>query len=371
MNKTRFSFRSWLSHFSSPKAPALPLSAVLPLALLVALASTSFAASAAGAGAAHGVPAKVVISQVAVKGKKVTIAGQVKLPVDTAAQRQRTRVVLSLIDSSGKVEQLSAKIDAKRHFKATKTTKLIGQLTAVALVKIGGKPSGPQVSKRFAGPLAGSGAGGGTKAGGGAGGAGGALPPIPPPGTPPLVGLFKLEQGTQATSGKFTGTYFRMVGIFNGESTAINKEYTLLTPGTDGGLHTDIYQPPPTPAFSGGNALADRIVQPQAFLGNNFSIATAANDLQSGTPVPLATIYAFEGKIGGQISYWDAQWGTLSFNQGSPKPNGSTVGTAALTGTYNAVTSHFAFGWTSLIEGGPFGGMTGEWHLEGTFVPAT
>jgi hypothetical protein len=348
-------------------------------ALLVALALALVVVPASGAGTTKGAPAKVVISQVSVKGTKVTIAGRVTLPVETAAQRQRTRVALSLIDSSGKTEQLSAKIDAKQRFKATKTTKLIGQVTVVAQVKIGGKTSGRQVRKAFAGPLAEGGAKGGSGAGGPLSpGSGGTLPPTPPPGVPPLVGLFKLEQGAQTVSGALSGTYFQMLpSVYNGDSTAFNKDFTLLNPGTEGGLRTDIYQPPPEPAFSGNNALANRIVQPQTFLGNNFSIATAPLDLQTSTPVPLATIYASEGKIGGQISYWDAQWGTLSFNQGTPKPDGSLPAgelgnpTIALTGTFNAMTSHFVLFWRSLIVGGPFNGFTGEWHLEGTFVPAT
>ena len=368
------------------KAPALVLSAVLPLALLVVLALVLFAVPAAGAGTANGA-AKAAISQVAVNGTKVTVSGRVTLPVDTAAERRLTRVVLSLIDSSGKVEQLSAKIDAKRRFKATKTTKLIGPLTVVAQVKIGGKTSGRQVRKAFAGPLS---AEGGAKGGSGPGGplspgSGGALPPTPPPGIPPMVGLFKLEQGTQTISGQFAGTYFRMLGIQNGDSAALNKEFTLLSPGTEGGLRTDIYQPPPDPAFSEpvtgiNNALANRIVQPQTFLGVKFAIATAPFDLQTGTPVPLPTIYTSEGKIGGQISYWDAQWGGESFNQGVPKPDGTYPSFNAggeirnsvpLSGTYDPVTSHFLMTWRSLIAEGPFGNQLGEWHLEGTFVPAT
>jgi hypothetical protein len=38
-----------------------------------------------------------------------------------------------------------------------------------------------------------------------------------------------------------------------------NPDYTPLRPGTDGGLETDAYQPNPTPALSGSNALADAI----------------------------------------------------------------------------------------------------------------
>src|SRR5450755_1680446 len=33
-----------------------------------------------------------------------------------------------------------------------------------------------------------------------------------------------------------------------------DKDYTLLSPGTDGGLRTDAYQPPPSPAFGSGTS---------------------------------------------------------------------------------------------------------------------
>ncbi len=319
----------------------------------------------------------------AVKGTKVIVAGKVTLPVNTAAQRQRTRVELSLLDSTGKIENLTTKIDAKRRFKATKTTKLTGQLTVVARVKIAGKASGKQVSKRFAGPPA---SGSGAKPGGGG----------TPTGTP-LVGLFKFDPGKQAVSGKITGTYFRMIGgggggspVVNGDSTFLDKTYTPLHPGTDGGLSTVEYQPSPTPAFSGtlngapsGNALASRIVQPQTFFSVNFSIATDSVGRGTGAggvteePTPLPVILNDNGNLSGQVTDWTAAWNGLYFTQGSPKPDGSlggkwgVSGTTPLTGTYAAATRHYQMSWQSLIQGGPFDGFSGEWFLEGTFVPAT
>jgi hypothetical protein len=393
MDKTRATFKSRVTHFASSKARGLPTSLVLPLALLVALALTLLAVPASGAGTANGVAAKAAISQVTVNGTKVTISGRVTLPVDTATQSRRTRVALSLIDGLGKVEQLSTKIDAKGRFKATKTTKLTGQLTVVAQVKIGGKTSGRQVRKAFAGP--GSAPGGGTSKGAGtaagatgtgsgaAAGGGGA-----PTGTP-LVGLFKFEPGTQAISGKITGTYFRMMAngspVTNGDSPFADKSYTPLRPGTDGGLSTVEYQPPPSPAFAGigpegeedGNALAGRIVQPQTFFQINFSTVTDSVALPFADAASVPVILNDNGTLSGQITAWSAAWNGLYFSQGSPKPDGSLGGTwgyggtTPLTGTYNAATGHYQISWQSLIEGGPFGGFSGQWFLEGTFVPAS
>jgi hypothetical protein len=61
----------------------------------------------------------------------------------------------------------------------------------------------------------------------------------------------------------------------------------------------------------------------------------------------------------------------LSFNQDSPKPDGSRPGlTRALSGTYHSKTHAFVITWTSQVVGDPFNGFTGLWHRNGTFAPA-
>jgi hypothetical protein len=361
------------------------------LVLVAALMCVVPAAAAAPA-------AKVTVSKVSVKGAKVTVTGSVRLPHDTAAIRHRTRVALTLANAKGKKESFSAKLGAKRRFTATKTTKLTGALGLSVVVKIGGKRSGTTVTRKRAVTIK-TGADGeaGAKAPvGGAGGTtgpgnGGSSPAGPAPGTStapvqgtPLVGLFKLEEGKQAASGTLSGTYFQMLGgasespLPNGDSTAPDKNYTLLRPGTDGGLRTDVYQPAPSPAFAGtvngqptGDALANRIVAPQKFFAIDFSIVTGPVDAQTGQPDPLPQIAVQDGKLTGQTTAWDAQWNGLSFNQGSPKPDGTSPGhTQPVSGTYDATTGRFVLRWKSHIVGGPFDGYTGSWHLEGTFVPA-
>jgi hypothetical protein len=195
-----------------------------------------------------------------------------------------------------------------------------------------------------------------------------------------LVGTFKLQPG--ACSGtSVSGTYFEMVfpggtvanGKFfdNPDSTCPNKQYTLLVPGAQRGLVTGKYQPNPTPAFNAqGGALADSIVQPQAFTAIDFSIATSEKDPQSGLSVPPPTISVTKGKLSGQVAAWSASWNKLYFNQGSPKPGGSHPGlTAPVSGTYNSKTRTFVITWASQVVGGSFNGFTGVWHLEGTFRP--
>jgi hypothetical protein len=196
-----------------------------------------------------------------------------------------------------------------------------------------------------------------------------------------LVGVFKISAGVSAGSAA-KGSYFRMIqpggkvgsGPFvpNPSSSASNKTYTLFKPGVDGGLSTVRFQPAPAHPFDkSGNALADRIVRPVGFAGKKFSVTTSAKDPQSGKAAKLPVITNDgKGHLTGNLSAFAAWWNNQKFNQGSPKPGGSKPGlTAGPTGTYNAKTHVFTLNWWSAIVGGPFNGFTGQWHLQGTFVP--
>jgi hypothetical protein len=197
-----------------------------------------------------------------------------------------------------------------------------------------------------------------------------------------LVGTFALTAGA-CPSGGASGTYFRMVQpsgtvadgpfVSNGDSTCSDKTYTLLAPGSDRGAVTGGYQPAPSPAFDGqGNSLANRIVVPAVFFGVRFGLSTDAKDRQTGTAVtPLSVQADPAGKLSGDVRAWEATWNKQDFNQGSPKPDGSTPKlTTAPHGTYDAKTGAFVLEWTSTIVGGPFDDFTGSWHLTGTFRPA-
>lgn len=380
---------------SSQRRP-LPHSPALSLALLAALALTLLAAPVSMAGAASKRHSKratstVVISRVTVRGQKVTVAGKVTPPPSASSLSPAKAAVLLTLKGSSGTESFATKPSPQWSFTATKSTKLTGRLTVTALLKIAGKPAGKRAKKSFKGPAAqgGAGKGGGDGAKGGSGGGGSTG--TTSSGTP-LDGTFDLEAGKQTVSGTTSGTYFRMMtggpstALPNGNSTFLDQTYTGLQPGTDGGLRTYAYQPPPNPAFAGGNtgdALANSIVQPQKFFNVAFSIVTTPTDQQTGEADPLPAIVNNGGTLGGQITAWTAAWNGQWFNQGSPKPNGTYAGrngqtpqwnvsgTTPVTGTYNAATGHFVLTWQSLIVGGPFDGYTGQWHLEGTFVPST
>jgi hypothetical protein len=192
-----------------------------------------------------------------------------------------------------------------------------------------------------------------------------------------LVGLFEIEPGADATTP--TGSYFRMVQsggtvdagpyVPNGDSTATDKTYTLLSPGTDGGLLTGTYQEQPDPPFDAtGNGVADAIVAPTKFFGISFAVATNPTDPQTGATTKKPALKATGKSLSGNLSAVGVAYGNQHFNQGAPKPSGVDGETTGPSGTYDAKTGKYTLEWSSKIVGGPFDGFTGIWHLEGTFT---
>ena len=196
-----------------------------------------------------------------------------------------------------------------------------------------------------------------------------------------LNGTFTIKAGS--CSGGVHGSYFRMImhsgtaknGPFmsNSDSKCSKKTYTLLAPGSDGGLKSGRYQKQASPAFdSSGNALSHRITKPTRFYGVDFGTATNKVDPQTGKQVSAPQISLSGTSLSGDVRAFGVSWNKQQFNQGSPKPSGTRPGnTSRVTGTYNATTGKYTLQWTSQIQGGPFDGFTGLWHLTGTFKPAT
>lgn len=223
-----------------------------------------------------------------------------------------------------------------------------------------------------------------------------------------LVGLVRLTPGA-AKGDELSGTWFRMLQpgatvtggpyMRNADSTADDGDATLLAPGISGGLRLGGYQSQPKPGFEpDGDSAADAITKPTKFFGVKFSISTNRVDLQSKQEVAPPTVLLKDGKLTGDLSSWAASWNNQNFNQGAPKPVPNTEAKAlgqekaekvwdwaaqrwleaapppsltgkGATGTYDAETGRVVLTWTSYIEGGPFNGFTGLWHLEGTFEP--
>jgi hypothetical protein len=201
----------------------------------------------------------------------------------------------------------------------------------------------------------------------------------------PLSGTLSIAPGKYVPPGKgkaahYTGSYFRMIlpggtekYFRNPNSKAKDKTYTLFIPGSQRGLKLGAFQQPPTPAFApDGFALASTIVKPMTFAGINFSISTAPTDAQSGQPDVAPSLSLTGNRVTGNFSAWTAEWNSIYFNQGSPKPGSEPYPgfTKPVTGTYDKTTKAYQIIWYSLIVGGPFNGFTGYWHLQGNLIPS-
>ena len=196
-------------------------------------------------------------------------------------------------------------------------------------------------------------------------------------GSAPLVGTFRITAGDCGST--LSGSFFRMIQpggsaagpfVTNSDSPCGDKSHTPLRPGTDGGLVTRTFQSQPASPFdSAGNGKSARITAPQKFYGVDFATATNATDPQTGTKVSAPEIQVNGTALSGDVRAFAASWNNQHFNQGAPKPDGTTPGnTKAPSGTIDPNTGAFRLEWTSLIVGGPFNNFTGVWKLEGTFV---
>lgn len=291
------------------------------------------------------------------------VAGAVAVSPATAAARRRVRVVVRLDGIDHAWERRTLSVTATDAYSARWETLLTGRLRLTARASVSGAPSGRQVHRTVVvRPRATSTTPTTTSAG------------------QPMLGLFKLTAGSAPLGRSPSGSYVEMLNASGGalpnlSSPSANKDYTTFTPGVVGGLSTVAFEPAPSPAFAqgtSGSALANDIIQPVGFEGTNFSVDTNPTDAQTRQPDPIPQIYNDNGTLRGQITAWDAQWNGQSFNQGTPKPDGTSPGaTTALSGTYDAATGAFTLSWRSQIVGGPFDGFSGVWHLAGTFVPAS
>ena len=193
----------------------------------------------------------------------------------------------------------------------------------------------------------------------------------------PLVGTFGIAAGSCSSS--LTGSFFRMIQpggsasgpfVSNSDSPCSDKTYTPLRPGSDGGLVTRAYQAQPASPFdAAGNGKSSRITAPQKFYGVDFATATNSTDPQTNAKVPTPEIQVSGTTLTGDVRAFAAAWNSQHFNQGAPKPDGTTPGiTKRPSGSIDPDTGAFDLEWTSLIVGGPFNNFTGVWRLEGTFV---
>lgn len=127
-----------------------------------------------------------------------------------------------------------------------------------------------------------------------------------------------------------------------------------------------------------------------SFFGANTYIGTNPLSYQSANlkPPVMASVDA-DGNLSAELSSWEVMWNGSVFEQG-PRvvaedfdwstvpvelwpPSAPATGFIPATGTYDYDTGDYVVAWEALIVGGPFNGVRGFWHLEGTVLanPAT
>jgi len=107
-------------------------------------------------------------------------------------------------------------------------------------------------------------------------------------------------------------------------------------------------------------------LRPFSFFGISTYIGLNPVSYQSGESHPAPAVWVdADGNLTAELSSWEVMWNGSAFEQG-PRPV-NTGPFVLATGTYDAATGHYMLEWKSQIKGGPFNGVPGFWHLEGTY----
>jgi hypothetical protein len=196
------------------------------------------------------------------------------------------------------------------------------------------------------------------------------------------AGLFTLTAGACTTAdARPTGSYLIVISaaankaVKNPKSGCANHDYTLLKPGTDGGLAVGRFQPQPSPAFDAKrDSTAVRIFAPVDFGPFAVGFATTPRDEQDAPggapayPVPAATVSGTTLNVDLRslvVTYAGPPSSTCksSFGLGCWE-----LGSKSASGNYDATTRHFVIDWFAGQSFTPKGDSV-EVHLEGSFVP--
>lgn len=205
-----------------------------------------------------------------------------------------------------------------------------------------------------------------------------------------LSGTMLINGGTRVTidvngnTAYGSGSYFAM-GANNPNGSA-----AMLNPGSAGGIVLGAYQNfvlnPNVPhlynwdgkgsgagtGYGSPPTTQGTMLKPFSFFSSLTYVGTNPISYQSAEahPVPTADISNCVGNnctLSVDLSSWEVMWNGSAFEQG-PRPS-NLGGFVPAVGTYDLATHAYSLTWASQIKGGPFNGVTGYWHLDGTVVP--
>lgn len=204
-----------------------------------------------------------------------------------------------------------------------------------------------------------------------------------------LTGIMLINPGLKAGGAYASGSYFAM-GANNPNSNSAMLTPSLA-PGPGGivlGSHQNFVLNPDVPhpdnwdgkggkpgtGYSGTPTTPADIVNTFSFFGTATYVGTNPISYQSGisrsaptADVDMSSCVGNTCTLSVDLSAWEVMWNGSAFEQG-PRPL-NTGPFVAATGTYDLLTHAYSLSWASQINGGPFNGVTGYWHLEGTMVP--
>ncbi len=205
-----------------------------------------------------------------------------------------------------------------------------------------------------------------------------------------------LADGTTFTRNRYTGGSYFVMNKDNPNST----QAAMLQPGTDGGIALGRYQnfvvnpnvPHPqgwkgdingdgipdgaagtgyartAPLFPTGSSAIFKFFSLDTYVGlNPISYQSAQAHPAPSVEIDMSSCIADSCSITADLSAWEVLWNGSAFEQGPRPDNKGPFGLA--TGTYNLVSNRYSLAWVSQIKGGPFGGVVGYWHIEGSVVP--
>ncbi|HHH43927.1 MAG TPA: VPLPA-CTERM sorting domain-containing protein [Gammaproteobacteria bacterium] len=206
---------------------------------------------------------------------------------------------------------------------------------------------------------------------------------------------FTRPNGAIGIRNQYTGgSYFAM------NANNPNANAAMLTPGTARGIELGTYQnyvlDPDVPHPQGwkgdinGDGVADGAAgtgytnappiqqstafAPFSFFGVSTYIGLNPVGYQSGqahaapsVDLDMSSCVGNVCSLTADLSGWEVFWNGSSFEQGPRPVNTGPFGLA--TGVYDLVTRQYSLDWVSQINGGPFNGVSGFWHIEGSVVP--
>jgi hypothetical protein len=204
-----------------------------------------------------------------------------------------------------------------------------------------------------------------------------------------LTGIMSIDPGLRADGVYAGGSYFAMGANDPNGNAAMLVPTSAPNPGgivlgtyQNFVLDPDVPHPDnwdgkggkPGTGYSGAPTAPANIVKPFSFFGTATYVGTNPISYQSANSRPAPTADVNMGSCVGntcslsvELSSWEVMWNGSAFEQG-PRPS-NTGAFVLAAGTYDLATHAYALGWASQIKGGPFNGVIGYWHLEGTVVP--